>query len=564
MLVALSIRDIVLIDRLDLSFGAGLTVFTGETGAGKSIILDSLSLALGGRGSAGLVRQGAAMGTVTACFELDLDHPLFSALADHDLRDGETVLFRRTLFSDGRTKSFVNDRPISTTLLKALGRSLVEIHGQHDDRALLDAASHRDVLDQYGGLQSDVAQVGTLWRNWRDCKKKADTLASEIKAKERETEFLKTALEELDALDPQPDEEEALTAKRLSLQASEKVRETLTDAADALSVREFPTQKLATVLRRLERQPNQQNSVKPILTAIERVLIESEEARALLEAELRSERDDDIEQIEERLFKLRGLSRKHRVPVSELAAFRDRIAADIAGVENSSEILETLRKMAKAGAHAYVNAAEGLSANRTRVASALDRAVQRELKPLRLEKAKFITNVEALADTEDGVRGGAHGCETITFFVCPNPGAKTGPMMKVASGGELARFLLALKVVLADKNTAPVLVFDEIDTGVGGATAAAIGERLARLGNRAQVLAVTHSPQVAAYADAHYRLYKTTRTLGENITVETCAEALDEPSRREEIARMLAGREITQEARAAAERLIGSKHDATR
>jgi DNA repair protein RecN (Recombination protein N) len=561
MLVALSIRDIVLIDKLDLSFVDGLTVFTGETGAGKSIILDSLSLALGARGDGGLVRKGAASASVTASFDLPSSHPSGLLIHENGLDDNDGLILRRVQLADGRTKSFVNDRPVSTSLLRQLGRSLVEIHGQHDDRALLDPSLHRQLLDQFGGLGPDVQIVSRLWDEWRELDSKAESLRKDLDLAEREADYLTAACAELNGLAPQPGEEETLAAKRQTIMSSAKLRGDLEAASDALSGQHFPAARLSAVLRRLERQPGLPERLKPVLASIERVMIEADEARALVDAQLRSEGDDNVEAIEERLFKLRAVARKYRVPVSELPGVHQRLLDDLSKLETGAEHLQAAKRAAGAALTAYAQAADALSEKRAAAATRLDRAVQKELKPLRLEKAQFITHTERLTDDKNGVCGGPFGREAVMFFVQTNPGSKPGPLMKVASGGELARFLLALKVVLADKNTAPVLVFDEIDTGVGGATAAAIGERLTRMGRKAQVLAVTHSPQVAAHADAHYRLYKTSRGAGENISVETCAEALDVSGRREEIARMLAGRKVTAEARAAAERLIGGKHD---
>ena len=561
MLAALSIRDVVLIDKLDLSFAEGLTVFTGETGAGKSIILDSLSLALGARGDGGLVRKGAQSASVTACFELPAGHAVAGLLGEHGLDEGEPLILRRVQFADGRTKAFINDRPVSTAFLRELGRKLVEIHGQHDERALLDPSTHRYLLDQFGGLLPAVKSVSQLWDRWRELDVEAKALAQKLELAERERDYLTAACEELNLLAPQPGEEEALATRRQAILSSGRVREDLEAAADALSPPSFPASKISGVLRRLERQPNLAAGLRPVLAALERVMIEAEEARSLLEAQLRASGQDNAEAIEERLFMLRAVARKHRVPVSELPQVHRRFLDDLSKLETGEEHLAAARKEAAAAASAYAKAAGSLSEKRLAAASLLDRAVQKELKPLRLEKARFVTHTETLAEAKEGVTGGPSGRETVMFYVQTNPGAKPGALMKVASGGELARFLLALKVVLAEKNTAPVLVFDEIDTGVGGATASAIGERLMRLGKKAQVLAVTHSPQVAAHADAHFRLYKTARGQGENISVETCAEVLDGAGRREEIARMLAGKRITEEARAAAEQLIGAKHE---
>ena len=561
MLSALSIRDIVLIDKLDLSFALGLTAFTGETGAGKSIILDALSLALGARGDGGLVRKGARSASVTACFALPSGHPAAGMLAAQDLDEGESLILRRVQFADGKTKAFVNDRPVSTAFLRELGKKLVEIHGQHDERALLDPSTHRYLLDQFGGLLTDVREVTQLWERWREAEGKAKELAQALELAGRERDYLTAACVELNQLAPQSGEEEALAARRAAILTSGKVRADLEAASDALSAPVFPASKISGVLRRLERQPNLPESLRPILGALERVMIEAEEARALVDGQLRAGGDGNPEAIEERLFKLRAIARKHRVPVSELPKVHQRFLEDLSRLETGEGELTAARKEAAAAASAYGKAADALSEKRRAAASLLDRAVQKELKPLKLEKARFVTHTEALGEGKDGLAGGPSGRETVMFYVQTNPGSTPGALMKVASGGELARFLLALKVVLAEKNTAPVLVFDEIDTGVGGATASAIGERLMRLGAKAQVLAVTHSPQVAAHADGHYRLYKTARGEGEDGRMETGAEALDAGGRREEIARMLAGKKITEAARAAAEQLIGAKHE---
>ncbi|MFZ1110455.1 MAG: DNA repair protein RecN [Rhodomicrobium sp.] len=562
MLTALSIRDIVLIDKLDLALAGGLTVFTGETGAGKSIVLDSLSLALGARGDGKFVRKGAQSATVAATFELPASHAATGLLRDQGLDAEDCLILRRIQYEDGRTKAFINDRPVSTALLKQLGRTLVEIHGQHDDRALLDPGTHRRLLDLFGGLAAHVQEVSRLWDEWRERAKSAHELETALEIARRESDYLTASCRELDGLAPQPGEEDALAAKRHALMSAAKLRGDLEEASDALSAPAFPAAKLNAVLRRLERQPDPPGRLAPIKASLERVLIEAEEARLLVEAQLRAEGEDNVEAIEERLFKLRAVARKHRVPVSALPQVHRRFLDDLSRLETGAENLQAARKAAEAAAGAYAKAADALSEKRLAAASLLDKAVQRELAPLRLEKAKFLTQSERLQDDKNGLDGGPFGRESIMFHVQTNPGANPGPLMKVASGGELARFLLALKVVLAERTTAPVLVFDEIDTGVGGATASAIGERLERLGGRAQVLAVTHSPQVAAHADAHFRLYKTARGAGEDVSVETCAEALDGSGRREEIARMLAGKEVTEEARAAAERLIGAKHEA--
>jgi DNA repair protein RecN (Recombination protein N) len=559
MLTALSIRDIVLIDKLDLALGGGLTIFTGETGAGKSIVLDSLSLALGARGDGKLVRRGAQSATVAATFDLPAAHAAQGLLREQGLDGEHSLILRRLQYEDGRTKAFINDRPVSTALLRQLGRLLVEIHGQHDDRALLDTGAHRHLLDLFGGLVPDTAEVSRRFEEWRERAQAASELEKALAAAEREADYLQAAAQELNELAPQPGEEETLAAKRHAIMSASKLRDDLEEASDALSGPAFPSAKLNAVLRRLERQPDPPGRLAPIKASLERVLIEAEEARLLVEGQLRAAGEDNVETIEERLFKLRAVARKHRVPVSELPKVHEHFLDSLAKLETGAEQVQAARKAASAAAAAYGKAADALSEKRLSAAALLDAAVQSELAPLKLEKAKFLTQSERLPDDKNGLNGGPFGRESIMFYVQTNPGAHPGPLMKVASGGELARFLLALKVVLAEKTTAPVLVFDEIDTGVGGATASAIGERLARLGGRAQVLSVTHSPQVAAHADAHFRLYKTPRGAGADALVETCAEELDGAGRREEIARMLAGKEVTEEARAAALRLIGAK-----
>ncbi|MBJ7544856.1 DNA repair protein RecN [Rhodomicrobium udaipurense] len=560
MLVALSIRDIVLIDKLDLGFEKGFTVFTGETGAGKSIILDSLSLALGARGDGGLVRRGATSASVTASFDLNDAHPAMALLAEQGFDSEDTLILRRVQGEDGRTKAFINDRPVSTGLLKQLGKMLVEIHGQHDDRALLDPATHRHLLDQFGGLIGEVQDVSRLWEAWREKNKAVDELEKALAVAEREKDYLTAACEELNQLAPQPGEEDDLATRRASIVAAQKARADLEDIADALNAPQFPAAKLSAALRRLERTPNIPDALKPIQSALERVLIEAEEARELVEAQLRGESGDNVEAIEERLFRLRAVARKYRVSVNDLPAVHARFREDLGRIETGEEDLAAARKAAAEFGAVYARAADALSEKRRATAALLDAAVQAELAPLKLDKARFVTEIEPLPEDRSGLRGGPFGREQAMFYVQTNPGAKPGPLMKVASGGELARFLLALKVVLAEKATAPVLVFDEIDTGVGGATAAAIGERQARLGTRAQVLAVTHSPQVAANADQHIRLHKAARGEGDAIVVTTSAEVLSMEGRREEIARMLAGKEVTAEARAAAESLIGARH----
>ena len=554
MLSRLSIRDIVLIDRLDIDFGSGLAVLTGETGAGKSILLDAFALALGARGEAALVRDGAEQGQVTAAFDVGKDHPVRQKLAEHGLAadgsGGDELIVRRVQFADGRTRAFVNDEPVSVQALRALGAALVEIHGQHDERAFVDAATHRALLDAFGGIEDDAAEVRRLWHERRTREAAVEAHRAEVERARREADWLRHAVEELDRLAPQPGEESALAERRTAMMQAEKAAEDLRATHEAVAGPQSAVPPLATAVRRLERRAAQAPAlVDPVVKAIDAALNALEEARTHLESALRAAEFDpgELERIEERLFALRGAARKYNAPVDELAALASRYRADLALIDAGVEQLAALENEAQQAAANYRTAAQKLSAARGRIAQKLDRAVNAELRPLKLERAEFSTRIEAVDEGPDGV-------DRIEFWVRTNPGTRPGPLMKVASGGELARFLLALKVVLADRGSAPTLIFDEIDTGVGGAIADAIGVRLARLSSSIQVIAVTHAPQVAARADRHYLIAKDALAKGKRVATRI-AELAGE-RRREEIARMLAGAEITAEARAAAERLI--------
>ena len=552
MLSRLSIRDIVLIDRLDIDFADGLAVLTGETGAGKSILLDAFALALGARGDQALVRQGIEQGQVTAVFEVGRAHPARALLKANDIPAEDELILRRVQFSDGRTRAFVNDQPVSVQVMKELGIALVEIHGQHDERALVDAATHRRLLDASAGLEADAAKVAGFWQARRAAEDAAQAHRAEVERAKREGDWLRHAVDELDKLAPQSGEETALAERRTGMMQAEKVAEDLRDAHDVIAGASSSVPALAGVIRRLERRSAQAPSlVEPAVKALDTALTALEETRGHLEAALRTADFDpaELERNEERLFALRAAGRKYNVPVDELAALAARYKSDIALIDAGEERLKELETAAGAAEFAYRTAANALSEARVKAAAALDKAVNRELKPLKLERAKFSTGIES-----DAVAAGPHGIDRVEFWVQTNPGTRPGPLMKVASGGELARFLLALKVVLADCGSAPTLVFDEIDTGVGGAVADAIGVRLARLAAGVQVLAVTHAPQVAARADRHYVISKDALEKGKRVATRVTEVAAEK--RREEIARMLAGAEITNEARAAAERLI--------
>jgi DNA repair protein RecN (Recombination protein N) len=550
MLARLSIRDIVLIDRLDIDFGSGLAALTGETGAGKSILLDAFALALGARGEAALVREGAEQGQVIAAFDLQKNHPARRLLADNDLGGDDELIVRRVQFADGRTRAFVNDQPVSVQVLRALGAALVEIHGQHDERAFVEAATHRALLDAYGGIEDDAAGVARLWDERRACEAAVAAHRAEVERLSREAEWLRHAVDELARLAPETGEETVLAGRRTAMMQAEKVAEDLRATLDGVIGPQSAVPPLSAAVRRLERRVAQAPAlVEPVVKAIDAALNALDEARVHLEQALRVADYDpqELDRIEERLFALRAAARKFNVPVDELAALGKRYQGDLALIDAGAERLAGLEQDAQAAAARYRAAAQALSAGRRRAATALDKAVNAELKPLKLERAQFTTQL-------DSENEGPNGLDRVEFWVRTNPGTRPGPLMKVASGGELARFLLALKVVLADRGSAPTLVFDEIDTGVGGAVADAIGVRLARLASGVQVIAVTHAPQVAARADRHYLITKDALAKGKRVATRVAELAAER--RREEIARMLAGAEITAEARAAAERLI--------
>jgi DNA repair protein RecN (Recombination protein N) len=552
MLARLSIRDIVLIDRLDIDFTSRLSVLTGETGAGKSILLDAFALALGARGDVALVRQGAEQGQVTAAFELPSGHPAVALMAANDIPAEDELILRRVQFADGRTRAFVNDQPVSAQTLKALGAALVEIHGQHDERALVDMATHRRLLDAFGGLEGEADEVERRWEALRARENEMTALRAEVERAQREADFLRHAVEELQRLAPEPSEETALADRRATMMQAEKVAGDLRDAHEAVAGASSPVPALSAALRRLERRTSQAPAlIEPAVKALDAALTALDDARGHLDQALRAADHDprELERIEERLFALRAAARKHNVPVDGLNALAARYAADLGLIDAGAERLAALQSAAREADAHYRKGAAALSQGRRAAAAKLDGAVNGELKPLKLERAKFMTEIVTEPDA-----GGPHGIDRIEFWVQTNPGTRPGPLMKVASGGELARFLLALKVVLADRGSAPTLVFDEVDTGVGGAVADAIGVRLARLGRRAQVIAVTHAPQVAARADRHYLISKSALDKGKRVATRVAELAADK--RREEIARMLAGAEITAEARAAAERLI--------
>ncbi len=552
MLVALAIRDIVIIDRLNTDFSAGLTAFTGETGAGKSILLDALSLALGGRGDASLVRDDSAQGDVTAVFDIAGDHPARALLADSGIAADGDLILRRVQGADGRSRAFVNDQPVSVVLLRQLGAALVEIHGQHADRAMVEPSMHRALLDAFGRLDDQREAVAAAYAAWREANQALARLRAQIDAARAEADYLRAAVDELTALAPRPDEEEALADRRQQMMRAEKIAGDIAEAHETVAGGASPVPTLASLVRRLERKaPEAGGLLDGTVAALDKALAALEEAEQGLAAALAATDFDprELERTEERLFALRAAARKHQVTVADLPALAVRMAGDLAALESGEERLAALDKAAGTARTAYDAAAKALSKARRAAARHLEKAVAAELPALKLEQAAFIVEIDS-----DPGQPSPNGIDDIAFHVRTNPGTQPGPLMRVASGGELSRFLLALKVALADRGSAPTLIFDEIDTAVGGAVADAIGVRLARLAERVQVITVTHAPQVAARAGVHLLVAKQTIAGGKAVT--TRVTALDSVRRREEIARMLAGAVVTEEARAAADRLI--------
>jgi DNA repair protein RecN (Recombination protein N) len=550
----LAVRDIVLIDRLDLDFASGLSVLTGETGAGKSILLDALGLALGGRADSSLVRHGVEQGSVAAEFAIPPDHPARAIVAEQglDTEDPERMVLRRVLGKDGRGRAFVDDQPVSVGLLARIGQSLVEIHGQHDERGLLAPAGHRALLDAFGGLGQDLARMRAAHAAWADAVAALDTAQAELAAARSDEDYLRHVAAELDALAPEAGEEERLAEERHGLMQGEKLGGDLEEAANALDQGGGIEARLRSVQRRLERVAERAGGrLDAVLSALERAAVEAGEATAALDAARRALDHDPqrLEQVEERLFALRAAARKHQVTVDELPALAERMRERIASIDTGDVRVRTLAEAEAKARVARAAAVEALTAARKAAAKRLDAGVAKELDALKLGKAQFRTSVEPLPEAQWTAEGGAR----VAFEVATNPGAPFGPLIKIASGGELARFILALKVVLARAGSAPTLVFDEVDRGIGGAVAAAVGERLSRLAEGAQVLVVTHSPQVAARGANHFRISKDERKGAAFARVTP----LDTPARREEIARMLAGAEITEAARAAAGDLMG-------
>jgi DNA repair protein RecN (Recombination protein N) len=559
-LTALSIRDVVLIERLDLAFGHGLTVLTGETGAGKSILLDSLGLALGARAESGLVRASAEQASVTACFSPPDDHPVGAVLEEHGLAAEDEIVLRRIVTKDGRSRAFVNDHPVGVGLLRRIGALLVEVQGQHEQMSLADPASHAGLLDAFGVSAPLRTAVAESWRIWRDALTILDKARASIAAAERDEEWLRHAVDELATLAPRIGEEETLARERQRLQQSERRAEAIAAALAELTPRDRrnsgPAASLRAAVRSLQRlAPSGQpeaggNPADPALAALERAEEALAEAETLL-TRLIADADVDprlLEQSEERLFALRASARKHGVAVPDLPALLDTLAGRLGALETGAAEIATLEQAARDGRDRYVATATSLSAARRGAAEKLQKAVAKELPPLRLDKARFFAEAGVLPDTG----WGPGGMDQVRFLIATNPGQDPGPLARVASGGELSRLMLAMKVVLSAGSSVPTLVFDEVDSGIGGATAAAVGERLVRVAEGVQVLVVTHSPQVAARGAAHLRVAKAAA----RGRTATTVDHLTPDDRREEIARMLAGETISDAARAAADDLL--------
>jgi DNA repair protein RecN (Recombination protein N) len=550
-LTALAIRNVVLIEALDLEFLPGLGVLTGETGAGKSILLDSLGLALGMRADSALVRSGEAQASVTASFEPGDAGSRIAALAEESglsLDPGEPILIRRTLKADGGSRAFLNDQPCSAALLREVGGLLVEIHGQHDDRGLLNPAGHRALLDSFG--KCDTATVTRAHGAWRAAAEAHARAQEEVANATRDREYLTHVVAELRAFAPEPGEEAALAEERATMQKGARLIDDLALIRELFGGSEGGLAQLRQAARRLDRIGAEHPLLEQALTLLDRALIDASEAEDALEQAVEALNADParLEAVETRLFDLRALARKHQVAADDLAALAEELAAKLARIEAGEEGLAALAQAEAAARAAYEQAAQAVSGQRRDSATRLDKAVAGELAPLKLDAAKFRTSVEPLPESQ----WGPQGMDRVEFLIATNPGAPFAPLAKIASGGELSRFILALKVALAESGGAQTMIFDEIDRGVGGAVASAIGERLARLAGGGQVIVVTHSPQVAARGGSHMLIAKSS----DGTVTRTDVRPLDEAGRREEIARMLSGADVTPEARAQADRLL--------
>lgn len=547
MLRGLDIRDMLIIDRLELEFQPGLNVLTGETGAGKSILLDALGFVLGWRGRAELVRSGADQGEVTAWFDLPKGHAAHDILDQAGLPDGDELILRRVNSRDGRKTAFVNDRRASGEVLRLLSDTLVELHGQHDDRGLLNPRGHRQLLDAFASIEKEQSDVRAAWQRLQKARKALDGAEKALQELQKEEEFLRHAAGELAQLDPQPGEEAELDARRRLMQSAERIREDIAKALEALGSGGAESA-LNDAYRWLDGAAGKaEGRLDGPIEALGRVLSELSDAQQGVEDCLQAMdfNPTDLEQAEERLFAIRGLARKHGVLPDDLAAFSDQLMARLNALDAGSSDIERLKTEVKEAEASFDQAAAALGQARRKAAKRLDKAMSEELAPLKMERAIFATEITEAPAGPDGV-------DAVAFTVAPNPGAPAGQLNKIASGGELSRFLLALKVCLTANTPGLTLIFDEIDRGVGGATADAVGRRLAALAADAQVLVVTHSPQVAALGGHHWRVEKEVR----GSTTTSTVVPLGAEARVDEIARMLSGDTVTDEARGAARALL--------
>jgi len=547
MLRQLAIHNVVLVEKLELEFEPGLGVLTGETGAGKSILLDALGLALGARAEAALVRSGEEQASVSAELELPSGHPVHGRLREQgiDVEAGEPLIVRRTLKADGGSRAFVGATSVPAGLIRDLGSLMVEIHGQHDDRGLLNPKGHRELLDAFGRL--DTGPVERAWSEVIRVEAELAEARAQAAMAEREREYLEHSSEEIERLAPEAGEETSLAEERAAMQAGLKAGESLSGLDDLLGGSDGALAQLRQAARRIERGAADHELLAEALAALDRAVIEASEAedRIARAADALAFDPARLERVEARLFEIRALARKHRVEPDALAAFGEQMRGQLAAIRAGGERIAELDEQLAEARKAFATEAERLSEQRHAAARRLDAAVAEELHPLKLDAARFRTSI---APAEPG----PSGTDRVEFEVSTNPGAPFGPLTRIASGGELARFILALKVALAEAGSAATMIFDEVDRGVGGAVASAIGERLARLAQQSQVLVVTHSPQVAARASHHYRIEKSHGSDGTRTTVRKLSAA----ERREEIARMLSGASVTKEARAQAERLL--------
>lgn len=554
MLRSLYIRNVVLIDKLDLDFGSGLSVLTGETGAGKSILLDSLGLVLGSRAETSLIRSGEDKLSVTAVFDGQSGNaPLQKLLAENEIDGGDEIIIKRTLERGGKGKIFVNDQPVSARLLKEIGSQLVEIHGQFDNQGLLNPSNHRDILDAYGRYPDELNRTASAWEEYRRARDERARAEADLGKARDEEENLRHWVRELEQIAPVKGEENELSARRQELMHSEKIIESLNYAYQTLNGSRDVSSALRQAMSAVDKA-NQyvEGRYDEIYAALDRSLVELTDAVERIESASAdiNLNSDEQENIDSRLFALKDLARKHGVAVDDLSATLDEFRRRLNRIELGEDHINALRKAEQEKRLAYLEAAGSLHAARVEAADELDQKIMQELPPLKMEKARFVTGIEKLPEAN----WSEHGFDAVAFTVSTNPNSPQGPLGKIASGGELARFMLALKVNLAQSSKVGTMIFDEVDAGIGGATAQAVGERLSRLGQDVQVLVVTHSPQVAAQGRQHYKVEKNTR---DNITTTAVFE-LCEADRREEIARMLAGATITAEARAAAKALMNA------